>query len=137
MKEIIENGIWFVYDGECPLCTSTVLAFRIKEEYGELNVLNARDSADHWLIQEITAKNYDLDEGMVIYNGERIYHGKDALRFMAKFGDNRGVLNRIRLSLSWSDGLARISYPVLRCGRNFLLRLKGVKQIENLGRDRD
>jgi predicted DCC family thiol-disulfide oxidoreductase YuxK len=28
--ENIKNNIWFVYDGDCPLCTNAALALKIK-----------------------------------------------------------------------------------------------------------
>ena len=128
------QAVWFIYDGECPICVSAALAFRIQEKYGELNLLNAREDHDHWLIKEITIRGYDLDEGMIIYDGH-FYHGKAAGRFMAEFGENRGLRNRLIQSLFRTDRLAVITYPLVRAIRNLLLRIKGVKPIGNLDRD--
>lgn len=127
-----EKGIWFVYDGECPLCKTAALALKIKAEYGELHLLNARDDHDHWLIKEINHRKYDLDEGMIIHDGNRFYHGKDALRFMAKYGENKGVFNLLNKAMYWSDTVALVIYPWLRGIRNALLRRKSVKRIDNL-----
>ncbi len=35
-------------------------------------------------MQQVTELHLDLDEGMVLYDGIQFYHGKDALRFMAR-----------------------------------------------------
>jgi len=126
------DGIWFVYDGECPLCTSAALALKIKKEYGTLNLLNAREEVDHILIKEINAQALDLDEGMVIYDGKQFYHGKDALRFMARFGEYKGLFNLTNKTLYWSNSFASISYPWLRGIRNTLLRKKNIDRIDNL-----
>ena len=67
-----EPGIWFVYDGECPLCTKAAMALRIKQKYGTLHLLNVRENTNHELILAITEQNMDLDEGMVIYDGKKI-----------------------------------------------------------------
>jgi predicted DCC family thiol-disulfide oxidoreductase YuxK len=133
----IQEGIWFVYDGDCPLCKMAVMAFRIKEVYGTLHVLNARENTEHKLIQKINAEGLDLDEGMVIFDGERFYHGKDALRFMAKYADNNSIFNLTTKALYWSDSLAKLTYPWLRGLRNMLLkrkkgRGKEVTRIDNL-----
>lgn len=127
-----KSGIWFVYDGACPLCESAALALRIKEQYGPLHLLNARQHLDHPLINEINAQGFDIDEGMIIYDGSRFYHGKNALSFMAKFGDSKGVFNNINRALFRSDNIASILYPLLRGIRNLLLRRRGVGRIDNL-----
>ena len=126
------QDIWFVYDGECPLCKQAALALRIKDTYGTLQLLNARESVEHSLIKKINVEGFDLDEGMVIYDGERFYHGKGALRFMAKYGDNKGLFNLMTKLLYWSDGIASVTYPWLRGIRNMLLRRKKVSRIDNL-----
>lgn len=126
------NEIWFVYDGECPLCKSAALALRIKKAYGSLNLLNARESINHPLILEINRRKLDLDEGMIIMEGDHFYHGKDALKFMAKFGENKGIFNLSNKALYWSDNIASLTYPWLRGIRNSLLHYKKVNRIDNL-----
>jgi hypothetical protein len=95
-------------------------------------LLNARDEQQHPLLQEIKTRGLDLDEGMVIVHDGRFHHGKSALRFMAKHGDNQGWLNRINRLLFWSDKLAALVYPWLRGIRNGLLRQRGRPQLDNL-----
>ncbi|MGS2718027.1 DUF4166 domain-containing protein [Eionea flava] len=126
------KGIWFVYDGECPLCKQAALALRIKEAYGILHLLDARDDAEHPLMQTINAEGFDLDEGMIIYDGECFYHGKTALRFMAKYSENKGLFNVATKIVYWSDVLAKLTYPWLRGMRNLLLRRKNISRIDNL-----
>ena len=60
------EGVWFVYDGDCPICTHAAHALKIKETYGSLHLLNAREKQSHPLIDEINKQCLDLDEGMVI-----------------------------------------------------------------------
>ncbi len=127
-----DSKIWFVYDGECPLCKNAALALRIKKDYGKLNLLNARTEIKHPLIEDINEQRLDLDYGMVIYDGSRFYHGKDALIFMAKYGDNKGLFNITNKVLYWSNGIAKITYPWLRGIRNALLKYKRIKRIDNL-----
>lgn len=131
-EQLPKRKIWFVYDGECPLCKTAALALRIRKEYGELHLLDARDAYDHKLIQEINARGFDLDEGMVIYDGESFFHGKEALRFMARYGDNKGVFNLTNKALYWSDSVAKVIYPWMRGTRNWLIRRRSVGRIDNL-----
>lgn len=130
----IDSGVWFVYDGDCPLCGYAAQALEIKKQCGELHLVDARSHAGHPLILEINSRNLDLDEGMVIYWNGRFYHGKDALRFMAKHGHPHGFFNNINRWLFQSDTLATFFYPGLRGVRNFLLRRLGKSKIDNLKR---
>lgn len=127
-----KSGIWFVYDGDCPVCTRAAEALRIKQEYGTLTILNAREVIDDPLIDEVNRRGLDLDEGMVIYADGLFYHGKDALRFMAKYGEAKNTLMSISKGLFWSDVLSRILYPWMRGCRNWLLRRRNVGRIDNL-----
>lgn len=123
--------IWFIYDGECPLCKSAALALRIKQDYGTLHLLNAREKF-HQLIEQVNTRGLNLDEGMVIVDGESFYHGKDALKFMARYADNKGLFNLGNKLIFWSDTVAAFLYPIMRTVRNALLKIRGVSRINNL-----
>ncbi len=45
-----KEGVWFVYDGDCPMCNTAAHAFRIKQEHGYLHLVNARETKDDPLI---------------------------------------------------------------------------------------
>lgn len=133
MNELAPNKeIWFVYDGDCPLCKNAAQALRIKKKYGTLNLLNARESVDHPLMQEINKRAYDLDEGMIIYDGSHYYHGKEALRFMSRFAEYKGLFNLLNKSLFWSDNISRLTYPWMRGVRNLLINQSKIPRIDNL-----
>ncbi|UTW44661.1 DUF4166 domain-containing protein [bacterium SCSIO 12696] len=132
MNEFSAEGVWFIYDGECPICNQAAQALRIKEKYGALHLLNAREEKGHPLLQTITQKEFDLDEGMVIYTDGRFYHGKDALKFMARHGETKNPFMAFCKSLFWSDGLAKFLYPPMRAVRNWLINRKGAGRIDNL-----
>lgn len=126
-------GVWFVYDGDCPLCQHAAYATRIKQKYGQLHLIDARSqNQDHPLLKEIQHRCLDLDEGMVIFHNAKFYHGKSALNFMALHADKKGFLQYISLFLFRSETISNILYPVLRGIRNCLLKIRGVNQIKNL-----
>ena len=133
---MIENnksaGVTFVYDGECPLCTSAAHALRIKQEYGSIHLINAREAENDPLVREINQRGYDLDEGMVIYADNSFYHGKDALKFMARYGDAKNAFTTFCKSLFWSDTISSLTYPWMRGTRNWLLRRRNAGRIDNL-----
>jgi predicted DCC family thiol-disulfide oxidoreductase YuxK len=126
------KGVWFVYDGDCPMCSMAAHALKIQQRHGPLHIVDARRDTDAPLLLEINRRKLNLDEGMVILCDGRFYHGQDALRFMARFGSDDGWFNRINRGLFRSDALTRFSYPVLRATRNLLLKIKGVPQLNNL-----
>jgi predicted DCC family thiol-disulfide oxidoreductase YuxK len=124
--------IYFVYDGKCPICNVAAQGLRIRKSVGELHLINARSESEHPLIQEITARHINLDDGMVIVFNDVYYHGHDALHIMALLGSNKGWFNRMNSLLFKSKLLAKLLYPSMRGTRNVLLKMKHVEQIRNL-----
>ncbi len=133
MKNIGDGGVWFVYDGKCPLCQMGATHLRIKEAVGQLHLLDKRETTnDHPLIREINDRKLDLDKGMVVKMGGRLYQGIDALHVMALIGSSKGWFNRINAVLFRYRPVAVLCYPFLRGARNLLLKIKGVPPIKNL-----
>jgi len=52
-----KTGVWFVYDGEYPICTHTAEALRIKQAHGALHTVNAREVNADPLITEINHRS--------------------------------------------------------------------------------
>jgi predicted DCC family thiol-disulfide oxidoreductase YuxK len=128
----VKGDVWFVYDGDCPICTTAAAALRIREAVGNLHLVNAREESSHPLMGKIKEKGLNLDEGMVIKFQDNYYHGADALHIMALLGTGQGWFNRMNAWLFRSKTLSAICYPPMRAARNFALRLKGIPQLRNL-----
>jgi predicted DCC family thiol-disulfide oxidoreductase YuxK len=118
-----------IYDGECPVCTAYSCSVGVDEGKG-LRRINARDGDDE-LVRQAKEAGLDLDDGMVVVHQGKLYHGADALNIMARLAPSRGLGNRINKMLFGNPTLARLSYPILRAGRNALLRLLGRKKIRD------
>jgi predicted DCC family thiol-disulfide oxidoreductase YuxK len=131
-----KGDVWFVYDGDCPLCTVASHALRIRAAVGALNLVDARAEKDHPVVREVNARKLDLDEGMVIKFGDAYYHGGEALHVMAMLGTGQGWFNRLNALMFRSRLLSRICYPPMRAVRNLLIRMNGVGKIDNLRGDR-
>jgi predicted DCC family thiol-disulfide oxidoreductase YuxK len=127
------QAIWFVYDGQCPICATAAAAFQVREAVGTLHLVNAREDAEHPVLGEVNAARLDLDLGMVIKYGGRLYHGADALQLMALIGSERGWLNRMNALMFRNRLVARFAYPFMRAARNLAIALKGSGKIRNLG----
>ncbi|MBN8520657.1 MAG: DUF4166 domain-containing protein [Alphaproteobacteria bacterium] len=133
MSDLAEKGgVWFVYDGECPMCTSAAHALRIKKDYGTIHLVNAREAANDPLVHEINKRGLDLDDGMVIYVSDRFYHGKDALKFMARYGEASNAFTAFCKGVFWSSIISSLTYPWMRGTRNWLLGRKNAESIDNL-----
>lgn len=124
--------IYLIYDMECPACDMYSRLVRVRESVGELVLVDAR--TDDRFMPEITAAGLDIDQGMVLKVGERLYYGADAIHALALMGSRSGVFNRINHWLFRSRMLSKVLYPLLRACRNLLLKVLGKTKINNLER---
>lgn len=126
-----------VYDKQCPACDYYCNMVRIKESVGRLVLVDARDGGP--IMDEITAKGLDIDQGMVVKAGGELYYGPDAIHVLALMGTNKGFFNRLAYWSFRSRAVSKVLYPILRACRNLLLKVLGKTKINNLksaGNDR-
>jgi predicted DCC family thiol-disulfide oxidoreductase YuxK len=128
-----EKGkILLVYDKECPACNNYCQIVRIKENIGELVLVDARNETD--VLKEITEKGWDIDQGMVLKMGEELYYGTNAIHALALISSRSGVFNRINFWVFKSNTISKWIYPILRFFRNLLLKILGKTKINNLNK---
>ena len=126
------TGVWFVYDGDCPICKRAAEATQIKQSLGNLHLLDARTNDGHPLLAATNKRYLNLDDGMVIFHEGRYFHGAGALEFMAVHGTPNGLFNHLNRVLFRSKFLSKNLYPLMRGGRNLMLRLRGKPPLFNL-----
>jgi predicted DCC family thiol-disulfide oxidoreductase YuxK len=114
---------WIVYDGQCPFCSRYVQLLRLRESLGAVRLIDARQGGP--IVEELQRAGVDLDEGMVLKLDDRLYHGHDCIHVLALLSTPSGLFNRINAAVFRSAPTARMLYPVLRVGRNAVLRLLG------------
>jgi predicted DCC family thiol-disulfide oxidoreductase YuxK len=122
--------VLLVYDKECPLCNAYCQVVRIREAVGNLRIVDARESSA--VMREITSMGLDIDQGMVLKMDEQIYYGTDAIHALALISSRSGIFNRFNYWIFKSKRASRILYPLMRDGRNFLLKILGKTKINNL-----
>lgn len=122
-----------VYDRECPVCRNYTQMVHIRETIGELVLVNAREDSD--ALRELTSAGFDIDQGMALMVGDRVYYGADSIHMLALMGSRSGIFNRINHWIFRSQARSRILYPVLKAGRNLLLKILGREKINNLNID--
>ena len=122
--------ILLVYDEECPVCTAYCHMARIRESVGELRLVNAREAGT--VMDEITLRGLDIDQGMVLKVENNLFYGSDAIHALSLMSSRSGLFNRINYWGFRSSKLSRVLYPVLRFFRNLLLMLLRKTKINNL-----
>jgi predicted DCC family thiol-disulfide oxidoreductase YuxK len=118
---------WLIYDGECPFCSAYVKYLRVRESVGRFHLVDAREGGP--LVEELRQKGIDLDEGMALKIGDRVYHGADCIHMLALLSTPSSLFNKINSRIFRSPMLARNLYPILRAGRNATLRLLGRRKM--------
>jgi predicted DCC family thiol-disulfide oxidoreductase YuxK len=121
---------WLVYDGQCPFCSRYARMVRLRQAVGRLRLVDAREGGA--VVDEVTRAGLDIDAGMVLKIGDRLYHGADCIHAIALLSTPAGPLNRLNAAMFRSRLVSRLLYPVLRAGRNAVLSLRGTSRINNL-----
>lgn len=119
-----------IYDGDCPLCRRFADAQRLQRHFGELRLLNARDLPEQapLVLAELQQRALIVNQSMLLRLDGRWLQGPEVLQLLASLNESSW---RNRLWLSWfkSASRARFSYPLLRFGRNLLLKLLRVPSL--------
>jgi predicted DCC family thiol-disulfide oxidoreductase YuxK len=123
--------IWIVYDGLCPFCSRYVLMYRIRQLVKNVHLIDARNSEDP-LVKELSDGGFDLNEGMAVKWGGRLYYGAECMHLLALLGTENSFFNRLNRWTFSRQRLAHAFYPILVRCRKLTLRLLGRPAIENL-----
>ena len=123
-----EIGPKIIYDGDCPFCSSYVGLLRLRETFGEVELINARESQE--LVEELARHNMDLDEGMMLVLNGEYFHGTECIHRLALLATASNTFNKINKLIFERKRLAAVLYPILRAGRNLSLKILGVKKFQ-------
>ncbi len=115
------------YDGECPLCRSYVRLLRLRQQVGDVALIDARGEDPR--VEVVRDAGLDLDAGMAVRYGDGLYHGPEAVWLLSILSEERGGVGRaLRRLLSDADR-ARHVYPWLAAGRRLALSILGKQRI--------
>lgn len=122
-----------VYDGECPFCSSYVHMTRLKDAFGTVELVSAREH-DHPIIKKLWKDGFDLDDGMAAVvkgkGGDEVYYGADAVNYLTITSTKSGFFNRLMKVMFTNKVSIKFAYPFMRFGRNSALFVKGTKQLK-------
>ena len=127
-----KGEVWLVYDGQCPVCNSYCKHARIRDAVGTLHLIDARKPSA--IMDEITAAGLNIDQGMVVKFNHVMYYGPEAMWVLTMLGTRSGVFNRLSYSFFGTQKRSRIFYPLGKAFRNLVLKVMGIRYIENLKR---
>jgi predicted DCC family thiol-disulfide oxidoreductase YuxK len=128
MAKRTEAEAWIVYDGQCPFCSRYVQLVRLRESLGRVQLVDARKGGPE--VDEVRQAGLDLDEGMVLKLDGRLYHGAECIHMLALLSTPSSWFNRVNAAMFRSQTASRVLYPVLRTGRNAVLRLLGRSKLD-------
>jgi len=131
MTESKKEKIVLVYDHDCPVCRGYCTRIAAKEGV-ELELVDARQESA--LMDRITEAGLDIDEGMVLLEGDKLHYGSDAGWRLALHTQKKGFIGFIDRCFFATRGLSRVMYPLGKAVRNFFLWLLRIPRIENLKR---
>lgn len=118
---------FLVYDGDCPLCSRYVKVLRLQESIGPVTVVSAR--TDHPVVDRLQSDGFDLDEGIALVLGDKVYFGEECMTRLALVSTPVGVFNRLSAAIFRSPRISAFLYPILKAGRLVLLRILGRERI--------
>jgi predicted DCC family thiol-disulfide oxidoreductase YuxK len=117
-------GTVVVYDGDCPFCRNFVSLMRLRETIGPVSLINARDGGA--AVDRLLAERHDLNEGMAVIFGGKVYYGDDAVTFIASMTEAPSFLAKAIAVVLRDRKRAEFLYPMMKAGRRLTLRLLGV-----------
>ena len=80
-------------------------------------------------VQGQDLRGLDFDRGFAVVVDGRVHHGADGAHVLAGLTERRGFAFRLFQWLVRTEARSRLFYPVLRSGRNLLLRILRVPKI--------
>ena len=113
-----------VYDGGCPFCRQFALRSELLSGIPDLNIVDGR--VDHALRRELNRRRLPLKDGAVLLDGDRSWHGSDAVAELSR---------RMNASDPLLQGLSRLFrnrttasrlYPALLLARRMALASRGL-----------
>jgi len=119
-----QPSLLLVYDGGCPFCRHFALSSELRSGIANLRIVDGRADTD--LRQELRGRGLPLAEGAVLLQGERAWHGAEAVRHLCGLMRPSDPLLRLLVPLFDGPSRSKRLYPLLLEARRLALAWKGL-----------
>lgn len=113
-----------VYDGGCPFCRQFALRSELLSGIPDLNIVDGR--LDHALRRELNRRRLPLKDGAVLLDGDRSWHGSDAVAELSRRMNASDPLLQGLSTLFRNRTTASRLYPALLLARRMALASRGL-----------
>ena len=110
-----------IYDGQCPFCAGFVALYRVRQNVGGIELLDARVHPE--IVTDMRARGYEINDGMVAVWEGNYYYGQEAVSLMAMLSAETGTFAWLNRLLFTSPRVAGTVYPLLVRGRKIVLKM--------------
>lgn len=115
------------YDGDCPFCRQYTQLLRLREQVGQVNLIDVRK--DSVARDMLFAAGLDLDQGMALdLNGE-LFWGADAVHRLSLLSTDATWFNKLNTQVFNRRPIAALLYPLMRAGRSIFFFATGRQRI--------
>ena len=120
-----DSSFTFVYDGECPFCNQFAELLELKSKVNNISIIDARKNPE--LVKDLLSKGFDIDQGAVLLNDDKIFHGHEAINTICnQINEPSSNLLKILTITFKSSKRAKFIFPFLVTARRLALISKGV-----------
>jgi len=113
-----------VFDGGCPFCRHFAELSELRSGIPGLVIRDGRD--DKELRRALARRGYHLRDGAMVIEGERVWHGAEAITWLCRRMEPSAALLRVMAPLMADGGRSRTVYPLLLLARRLALGLRGL-----------
>jgi len=117
-----ERAPVLVFDGGCPFCRHFAELSELRSGITGLRIRDGR--ADHALRHALAQRGYQLRNGAMVLDGERVLHGAAAIAWLCERMTPSSALLALLAPLLAEPGRARGLYPLLLLGRRLALAIR-------------
>lgn len=113
-----------VFDGGCPFCRHFAELSELRSGIPGLMIRDGR--SDRALCQALARRGYHLRNGAMVLEGERIWHGAEAISWLCARMEPSAALLQVLAPLMSNGARAKWFYPLLLLARRLALGVRGL-----------
>lgn len=117
-------GPILVFDGGCPFCRHFAELSELRSGIPGLVIRDGRSDTE--LRRSLAQRGYHLRDGAMVIEGERVWHGHEAIRWLCERMEPSAALLQVLAPLMADGGRSRTVYPLLLLARRVALGLRGL-----------